>query len=166
MAYRSLCCCLVPSKGCWLLAALLGFAVCPSLVRAADVETRDYQVSVDGKPAGETHMNFHRQEDGTTTVSVETDVKITIAIITYKYSYRGREVWKDGRLQRFESTCNDNGKRFTVVAVAEGDHVKVRVNHQEKMVPADIWLTSYWNKPDPGTTTSSSPSSTPTPARN
>jgi len=94
-------------------------------------------------------MTFHRADDGTTTMSADTDVRVQpVPFITYRYSYRGREVWKDGRLQRFDSTCNDDNKRYTVAAVAENETLRVRVNNQEKIVRGDIWLTSYWNKPD------------------
>src|SRR5437763_1422814 len=59
-----------------------------------------------------------------------------------------RPVLRRGKRQKFESTCNDDGKRYVVSAAAEAEGVRVRVNNQERMVSADIWLTSYWNRPD------------------
>lgn len=132
-----------------LLAALLAFGAFPSQARAADVETRDFEVKVDGKPAGDAHMTFHRTDDGTITMSADTDVRVQpLPFVTYRYSYRGREVWKDGRLVKFESVCNDDNKRFAVAAVAEKENLRLRVNDQERLVRGDVWLTSYWNKPD------------------
>lgn len=151
MGRRSLRLCRLVSVTSWLLlAALLLWGACPALIRAAaDVETRDFQVLVDGKPAGEAHMTFQRQEDGTTIMSADTDVRVQIVpFFTYKYSYRGREVWKDGRLQRFDSTCTDDNKRYTVAAIAENDNLRLKVNDQERNVRGDVWLTSYWKKPD------------------
>jgi hypothetical protein len=133
--------------GCVLAAAL---AVCiGGAARAADVETRDFTVRVDGKPAGDVHMTIQRRDDGTTQVSCDTDVIVKVLLIKYRYTYRGREVWKNGRLQRFASTCDDDGKRFEVSAAAEEGGLRVRVNGQERLAPSHTWLTSYWTLPDP-----------------
>ncbi len=132
----------------YVLAAALAAWAGGSAARAADLETRDFVVRVDGKPAGEYHLTLHRQEDGVTQVSGDTDVDIRIFLIHYTYRYRGREVWKGGRLQSFSSTCNDNGKRYEVSAVAEEGGLRVRVNGQERMARPETWLTSYWTLPD------------------
>lgn len=114
----------------------------------AEVETRDFTVYVDAKKAGDVHMTINRQDDATTSVACDTDVSIGAIITLYKYSYRGRELWKDGQLQRFESKCNDNGKEFIVSATAAADGLHVKVNDVEHTAPADVWLTSYWTQPD------------------
>jgi hypothetical protein len=130
------------------LLAGLAWLLLPAWMRAGEVEVRDFTVSVDGKRAGDAHMNLNRQDDGTTTVAWDTDISVTIFVVTYKYSYRGQEVWKDGRLQRLESTCNDDGKRYVVAANVEGKDLRVRVNGQERLTRGDVWLTSYWQQPD------------------
>jgi hypothetical protein len=117
-----------------------------------EVETRDFTVLVEGKPAGDVHMTIYKQEDGSIILNCDLDVKVTIKIgpltKNYTYSYRDREVWKGGRVQRFDSTCNDDGKRFDVNAVAEGDKLRLRVNTEERLVRGDVWLSSYWAMPD------------------
>jgi hypothetical protein len=115
--------------------------------RADDPEVRDFAVLVDGKPSGSARMTIQTKEDGTTHVACESDVNVRILMIRYNYSYRGREVWKDGRLQQLSSACNDNGKRFQVTAVADGNGLRVRSNGRELTVRADAWLTSYWHLP-------------------
>ncbi len=132
--------------GCVLAAAL---AVPVGAARAADLETRDLVVRVDNKPAGDVHMTIHRQDDGVTQVSCDTDVEVRpFPFVKYQYRYRGREIWKDGRLQRFSSTCNDDGKHYEVSAVAEEGGLRVHVNGRERRMPAETWLTSYWTLPD------------------
>lgn len=129
----------------WLLAGWVALAAAGPAARAAETESRDYAVLVDGKHAGNANMTIERQDDGTTTVSCQTDVRVTIAIVKkYHYTYRGREVWKDGRLQRLDSTCDDDGNQYTVAAIADGDRLRVRVNRQERLARGDVWLTSYW----------------------
>jgi hypothetical protein len=131
------------------LLALAAALACAAPAAAADVETRDYSISVDGKHAGDAHMTINRQDDGTTAMSCDTDIKIGGPLLGYRYSYRGREVWKDGRLQRFDSKTNDNGKQYVVAATAEDDVLRVRVNDAERKTRADAWPTSYWAQPDP-----------------
>jgi hypothetical protein len=131
-----------------LCAAALLAPVC-SAARAADTETREFGVSVDGKRAGGATMVIARADDGTTTVASDTEVRVTVlGLNAYKYSYRGKETWKDGKLVKFESTCNDDGKRYVVTAAAEAEGVRVKVNNQERMVKSNVWLTTYWAKPD------------------
>jgi hypothetical protein len=132
----------------WTWAVLAGLIMGGnSLARGADIETRDFNVLVDGKATGEAHMTIHKQEDGGTIVKTDTDILVKLLVGHYRYAFRGWEQWKDGRLLKLESTCNDDGKLFVVVATAEGEKVRVKVNNQDKSVRGDIWLTSYWAEP-------------------
>ena len=93
-------------------------------------------------------MTINRQDDGATAVSCDTDVRVGSIITLYKYSYRGRELWKDGRLQHFESKANDDGKEFAVTATATADGLHVRTNDGEHTAAAEALLTSYYAQPD------------------
>jgi hypothetical protein len=115
--------------------------------RGTDSETRDFSVQVDGKATGEAHMTIHKQEEGTTVVVCDTDILVKLLVGHYKYSFRGQEQWKEGRLLRLDSTCNDDGKLFRVEAVAEGNNLRLKVNNQDKTIRGDVWLTSYWSEP-------------------
>ncbi len=135
-----------------VLATLLTLVALPIAGWAADQEIRDFRVLVDGKPRGEAHMSFARQDDGTIIMSCDTDVQVQILLYKYSYSYRGREVWKSGRLQQFASTCNDDGKRYEVSAIVQDKNLRIRVTtdgkQEERLAPLDVWLTSYWSQPD------------------
>jgi hypothetical protein len=137
-----------PSALGWALVGCAVLLPAWSAARAADVETRDFNVFVDGKRAGAAHMTIQKADDGTTTMSCDTDISVPVLFVTYKYSYRGQEVWKNGRLQRFDSTCNDDGTRYVVSAAAEAKGIRFKVNNQERIVSHDVWLTSYWSRPD------------------
>lgn len=131
----------------WLLCVGMALAA-PAAVRAADAETRVFTVSVDGKHAGEATMAITRHDDGTVTMKADTSVTVSYFFVKYRYSYSGQEVWKDGRLQRLESRTNDDGKKFNVSAVNEGNAIRLRVNSQDSMVSSDLWLSSYWCLPN------------------
>ena len=110
---------------------LLGLALlAPARAAAADIETRDFHVTVDGKHGGDVHMTIHRQDDGTVSMQCDTDILLSYlgGLKKYVYTYRGKEVWKAGRLQRLDSTCNDDGKRYAVSALVEGEGLRVRVS--------------------------------------
>lgn len=130
----------------WLLASLM---LC-SATSATDVETREFTVRVDGKPAGDAQMTIHRQDDGTLDMRCDTKITVKIGgfIKVYRYSYRGYETWKDGRLLHLRSTCDDDGKHYDVQAEAKQNGLQVSVNDVERMVSPDVWLTSYWQQPD------------------
>jgi len=130
------------------LAGLAWLACLVPGLGAAEVETREFNVTVNGKQSGKAYMTITRQDDGTMVMKADTDVRVRFFPITYTYSYRGQETWKNGRVQTFDSTCNDNGKRFVVSAQADGDKLRIKVNNQERVARGDIWLTSYWQQPD------------------
>jgi hypothetical protein len=77
------------------------------------------------------------------------DVRLSYLVYTYRYSYQGTEKWKDGRLLSLTSTTNDDGKRFSVAAQAEGDTLRVEINGQEHRTRPDVWTTTCWRSPDP-----------------
>ena len=118
-------------------------------VRAADSETREFAILVDGKPAGTANMTIEKKDDGSTVVACDTNVTVRVLIKKYVYTCQTREVWKDGRLQQLSSRCNDDGKQYEVSGAAQADGVRVRVNGRERTVKPEVWLSSYWTLPDP-----------------
>src|SRR5262249_38245266 len=79
--------------------------------RAADVETRTFAVSVNGKTCGNYQMVIQVHEDGSQEMSAEAIVQAPQAAGWYLYGYRGKESWRDGRLQKLEAGSNDEGKK-------------------------------------------------------
>jgi hypothetical protein len=130
-------------------ATLAVLAVAGAVSRAGDIETRDFAVLVSGKQSGEVHMTIHKQDNGSIQMRCDTDIKVPLLIGSYKYVYRGLEVWKDKRLIRLDSNTDDNGKRFIVSAVAEAGGLRLKVNNHERTIKSEVWLTSYWCLPDP-----------------
>jgi hypothetical protein len=132
----------------WLGCASVVLLLAAASGRAADRETREYLVRVDGKPCGNAAFTIERKDDGTTVVSCATDVVVKVFIKKYVYTLRTQETWKDGRLQQLSSQCNDDGKEYQVSATAQKDGVHVRVNGRERIAKPDVWVSSYWTLPD------------------
>src|SRR5215471_1620440 len=98
----------------WLLAACVALALGAARGVAADSETREFNVFVDNKIAGKATMKIERRDDGTIAVACDSSVEVKVLFVTYRYTYTGKELWKDGRLQRLDSSCNDDGKQYVV----------------------------------------------------
>jgi hypothetical protein len=139
----------------FLVSALLtGFWGAPfSAARAADkaTEQRDFTIFVDGDKAGAYSMTITQREDDSFVMAASANVRVSYlgGLRVYRYSYRGTETWKAGRLVHLTSTSNDDGKEFTVSAVPDSDGLRIRVNGRERLARADIWLTTYWRLADP-----------------
>jgi hypothetical protein len=116
---------------------------------AAEKETRDFTVTIDRKPAGKFSMTIARQDDGTVSVAVAANVRVSYLVYKYHYSYQGTEVWKNGRLLSLNSNSYDNGKSYLVAVTGESDALRVRVNGTEHKSRPDAWTTTYWHSPDP-----------------
>jgi hypothetical protein len=133
----------------WLLLVVGGFLFpFVGVTEAADVETRDFAIQVDGKPAGNYHMVIQHQGNGVVTMSAQSEVLVSVLLLkVFSYSYRGQEVWKDGRLHHFESSGKENGKPFAVAADATSLGLRVKVNGREHTTLPDVWTTSFWHLP-------------------
>lgn len=108
-------------------------------------ETREFVISVDGKRAGEYLLTI-RPENGGFVVTGQADVRVRyLGLYTYVYTYRGTEVWKNGRLQRLESTTVDDRKRHAVVAWVDGNALRIRGDGKERTSRPDVWTSTYWH---------------------
>jgi hypothetical protein len=130
------------------LVGLLALTPEWSRAGAAEGETRDFTVLVDGKHAGQYHLFIGRQDDGAFVINGQANVSLRYLVHHYTYVYNGTEAWKDGRLYSLKSTCNDDGKRYQVTATADGNTLRVQVNGHERTTRPDVWVTSYWHLPD------------------
>jgi Family of unknown function (DUF6134) len=115
----------------------------------AQTEERQFTIYVDGKQAGQYRMAIEKQKDGTLNMTGRANVAVKIILRQYIYTFDGREVWKDGRLLRLQSTSNDDGKQFQVDAKAVDQGLQVTVNNATRQVRWDVWTTSYWQIPNP-----------------
>jgi hypothetical protein len=115
---------------------------------AAGAEVRDFTVLVDGKPAGDYHLTVQPQDNGAVAMALQADVRVKVLGVTvYSYTYRGREVWKDGRLRRVDSSGQENGKPFAVSAEPDGGGLRVTCNGQAHPARPNVWTMTYWQLP-------------------
>lgn len=135
----------------WLALAVIGLSY--GAARGADPrdlehQTREFQVSVDGKPRGKCTMQIQTREDGVETVRIKAALSFNFVVYEYRYSSTGTEVWKNGRLLELENAADYNGKKYAVKAKAVKNGLHVTVNDKPFEAGADVWVTSYWHLPD------------------
>ncbi|MCS7045504.1 MAG: DUF6134 family protein [Gemmataceae bacterium] len=107
-------------------------------------QTRRFEVSVGGRPAGTYHITYEQDDKGTLTIRQKASVRFAIlGLLTYSYALEGVERWRGEQLQDWEASADDDGTRWTVRGRREGDQFRVVVNGREKMLPAGFVLTSY-----------------------
>ncbi len=114
---------------------------------AAEVESREYRILVDGKPAGSYRMTISKQPDGTVVQAGQADVMVQVLLKKFVYSCRGQETWKDGKLIKLEASTNDDGKRYLVRVEPVGSDLRVTVNGKTHTAPAAASSTSHWHLP-------------------
>ncbi|MGF1579969.1 MAG: DUF6134 family protein [Gemmataceae bacterium] len=133
-------------RWCVVGVLLLGMAV---TAKAEITETRDYLVYVDGKQVGTNQRVITEHDNGFVTVTSSVDVKVKI-LITYRYSYRGTEVYKGYQLHKLESNCQDFKTLYTAAAYLTKDGQNLVISNKTKQVvgPADAWSTTFWKLPD------------------
>lgn len=132
-------CCLLLVIGAALRGPLMG--------KDPVIETREFNIRVDGKHAGDYRMTI-RDEDGSVTLAAQADVRFRYFLYNYVYQYRGNEVWKDGKLQRLDSNTKDDKKQFQVTAWSDGQTLHIKSNGEERTTRPDVWTSTYWRLPD------------------
>ena len=128
-------------------AALLFSLAGPATRAAAQAEVRDYQVTVDNKPAGHFHLTITPADAGKTVVKAEAAVRVRFGLYTYTYRYQGSEVWAGDRLERSWGHSADGGKKHNVAAVVQGDRATITVDGSSRTDLACSWTTTHWRLP-------------------
>jgi Family of unknown function (DUF6134) len=111
---------------------------------AAETEVREFSVEIEGKPAGQYTMTVTRQENGVLSMRGEANISFKFLLVTYTYTYRGVEHWKDGKLIELNSRCNDDGKKIEVNVTSQNNGLLVQANGRQRPCRPDVWTTTYW----------------------
>ena len=127
---------------------VVGFILSAPLLRAGEREQREYSVFIDGREAGSTTIDIDAQDNGTTVVTTRASIKVQRLIVLYSLTFDTSECWKDGKLVSLTSQAKENGKATNITMAAEGNQLRARINGQERMLPGDVWTSTFWKLPD------------------
>ena len=90
-------------------------------------------------------FSFKRSDEQ---LAVESEINFIIkkfGIILYKYHVKGTEVYKEGKLIKFNSKTNQNGKEKYVNIKLEGEEYIVDGSSYQGITPIDFLLGTWWN---------------------
>jgi hypothetical protein len=127
--------------------ALVATLLPAGLARAADAESRTFSVFVDGKPSGTHLLSYRKGDDGTETITAQTQVKVQKLVFRYTYSLSAVEVFKGGRLVGMRSKSNDNGKAAEVSVATTTGGLAVTGPDGRYAAPAGAITSLGWRKP-------------------
>lgn len=105
-----------------------------------------FDVLRDGDKIGEHRLDFE-QLDGTLKVSVETEMKVSVAFFTlFRYEHKRVERWRDGELESLAGMTNDDGEEFEVSIVRKEGFYSRTVNGTEEEIREPLSVDSLWSK--------------------
>src|SRR5579862_7641025 len=79
-----------------------------------ELETREFNVSVDGKQRGKCTMQIRRRDDGSEKMSIDAGLSFNFVVYEYRYHSAGTEIWKEDRLLELENASDFNGTKYSV----------------------------------------------------
>jgi hypothetical protein len=106
-----------------------------------------FRVLLDDDEIGTHHFRVSR-EAGEEIVEIDAEFKVKfIGITVYSYVHANRELWRDGCLQRIESSTDDNGDAFKVDGRDEGERFQLSTQDGERELTAGCVMSfAYWNR--------------------
>jgi hypothetical protein len=123
-------------------ALLLGFA------GIAQGEQREYafRVLLEDKEIG-THRFLVKETAEGRRVAIEADFAVRILLVpVYSYRHENTEMWRDGCLQRIESSTDDNGSYFSVLGRSDGAEFLVEANEDRARHSGCVMSFAYWDR--------------------
>ncbi len=100
----------------------------------------------DEKPIGSHLVTFRRSGNA---VIAESRSEISIPFLVfeaYRFAYRARSTWLDGRLQHIDAATDDDGSLSTVTAARDGTELDVKGPAGPRKLAAALLPTEHWLK--------------------
>ena len=92
------------------------------------------------------HIFSFKKVNGQIEVESEINFKIKkLGVVLYKYYVKGKEVYKDGKLIKFNSKTNQNGKEKYVNIILNNNELEIDGSSHKGKVPVEYLLGTWWN---------------------
>ena len=105
----------------------------------------EFDIFRNNKHIGKHIFSFNRENNQ---LAVESEINFEIkklGIVLYKYNVKGTEYFKDGKLIKFNSKTDQNGKEKYVNINLEGDELVIDGSSFKGKVPSEYLLGTWWN---------------------
>ena len=104
-----------------LILTILPFSVNAHVQHYKDLKRIEFDIYRNNKHIGEHIFSFAKSNEQ---ISIESKINFIIkrfGVVLYKYDVKGKEVYKDGKLIKFNSRTDQNGKEKYVNLKLEND---------------------------------------------
>ena len=110
-----------------------------------DLNRIEFDIYRNSKHIGTHIFSFEKSGD---VLSVKSEIKFKIkklGIVLYKYYAEGTEVYKDGKMIKFNSKTDQNGKNKYVNIILENNEYIVDGSSYKGKAPVDFLIGTWWN---------------------
>ena len=110
-----------------------------------DLKRIEFDIYRNNKHIGEHIFSFTKSNEQ---ISIESEINFIIkklGIVLYKYHVKGKEVYKDGKLIKFNSKTDQNGKEKYVNLKIEGDEFIIDGSSYKGKTSTNYLLGTWWN---------------------
>ena len=128
-----------------LILIISPFSVNAHVQHYKNLERIEFDIYRNNKHIGKHIFSFTRSNDQ---LSVESEIHFVIkkfGIVFYEYHVKGKEVYKDGKLIKFNSKTNQNGKEKYVNMKLENDEFIIDGSSYKGKTSIDYLLGTWWN---------------------
>ena len=92
------------------------------------------------------HVFSFKKSSEELVVESEIDFEIKkFGLVFYRYNVRGTEIYKDGKLTKFNSRTDQNGKKKYVNMLLENGEYTIDGSSYQGKVPVDYLIGTWWN---------------------
>ena len=110
-----------------------------------DLNRIEFDIYRNNKHIG-THIFSFKKSEGQLSIESEINFEIKkLGIVFYSYHVKGTEIYKAGRLIKFNSKTNQNGKHKYVNLKLEDGEYTIDGSSYKGKVPEDYLLGTWWN---------------------
>jgi len=129
----------------FLILISLPFSTNAHVQHYEDLKRIEFDIYRNNKNIGK-HIFSFKKSNGQLEVESKINFEIKkLGIILYKYHVTGTEFYKDGKLVKFNSKTNQNGKeKYVNMELENGQHIIDGSSYQGK-APIDYLLGTWWN---------------------
>ena len=128
-----------------LIFTILPFSVNAHVQHYKDLKRIEFDIYRNNKHIGEHIFSFAKSNEQ---ISIESEINFIIkkfGIVLYKYHVKGKEVYKDGKLIKFNSRTDQNGKEKYVNLELENGEFIINGSSFKGKTPTNYFLGTWWN---------------------
>jgi len=128
-----------------LILIISPFSVNAHVQHYKDLKRIEFDIYRNNKHIGEHIFSFAKSDEQ---ISIESKINFIIkkfGIVLYKYHVKGKEVYKDGKLIKFNSRTDQNGKEKYVNLELENDEFIINGSSFKGKTPTNYLLGTWWN---------------------